>query len=109
MATVIQQNAACHTESYSCFSDKRFNLDDLYEVIKNRFENPDPESYTATLDKTKVREKLMEEAAEVIEAEEYNHIVWEAADLIYFLTVLLQKEGVPFEDVLAELYRRRIK
>jgi phosphoribosyl-ATP pyrophosphohydrolase/phosphoribosyl-AMP cyclohydrolase len=107
IAVVEQTGVACHLGHYSCFGDKTFSLRDLYRVIGDRFDHPVPGSYTATLDRAKVREKILEEANEVIEARDREHIVWEAADLLYFLTVLLQKEDIPIDDILAELYRRR--
>lgn len=109
LATVEQTRNACHLDQYSCFGDKRFTLFELYQVIKNRFETPMPGSYTVTLTEQKVRNKLLEEAKEVVEAEERDDVIWEAADLIYFLTVLIQKKGVTIDDVLRELRRRRWK
>ncbi|MBD3307380.1 bifunctional phosphoribosyl-AMP cyclohydrolase/phosphoribosyl-ATP diphosphatase HisIE [candidate division KSB3 bacterium] len=107
LATVRQRGVACHTGSYSCFGDKRFSVQQLYAVIQDRLRTNDPESYTATLTNELVREKLMEEAQEVVEAQARDEIVWEAADLLYFLTVLLAKSDVTFPDVLSELARRR--
>ncbi len=106
LATVNQTGAACHLGRYSCFGDRKFSLDQLYGIIADRFAHPEPGSYTATLDHQKVREKLLEEAAEVVEAKTREDIIWEAADVLYFLTVLLQKEGVTLENVMAELRRR---
>lgn len=107
LATAEQTGNACHLEQYSCFGDKKFNLPELYQVIAGRFINPVPGSYTATLDSKKVREKLLEEVQEVVEARSREEVIWEAADLLYFLTVLLQKEGVLIDDVLMELQLRR--
>ena len=107
LATVHQQGVACHQGSYSCFGDKNFSLNDLYRVIKDRFENPRPDSYTATLTDKKVREKLLEEVEEVVIAKTKDEIIWEAADVLYFLTVLLAKSGVEISEVLNELRRRR--
>ena len=109
IATVRQTNVACHLGDYSCFGDKNFNLDELYDVIKQRLENPTPGSYTATLTDAIVREKILEEAQEVVEANNRENIIWEAADVLYFLTVLLAKSGITINEVLGELRRRRKK
>ncbi len=107
LVTVNQTEAACHFDNYSCFGDKKFSFYELYDVIKDRFENPKPGSYTATLTYKKVREKILEEANEVVEADERDHIIWEAADVLYFLTVLLAQSDIRIDDVLNELRRRR--
>lgn len=109
LATVEQTGVACHLGSYSCFGDKKFSLNELYDVINYRLKNPNGNSYTATLTEKKVREKLIEEAHEVIEAQSKDEIIWEAADVLYFLTVLMAKSGVSNDEVLDELKRRRKK
>lgn len=110
LATVFPNGGVCHTGSYTCFSaeaDAKSNLERLYSTIAERFANPKPGSYTATLDAKRVREKIMEEAEELTdEAESHDDVVWETADLIYFVSVLMYKEGVTWQDVYQELDRR---
>jgi len=109
LATVEQTDAACHVGSYSCFGDKRFSLQELYSVIKERIRTKNPKSYSASLTDEVLREKITEEARELIEAEGKDRVICEAADMLYFLTVLLAKSGVTVDDVLSELARRRKK
>jgi phosphoribosyl-ATP pyrophosphohydrolase/phosphoribosyl-AMP cyclohydrolase len=109
LATIKQTGVACHTETYSCFGEKNFSLYELYEIIQDRFAHPKPGSYTATLTQEKLAKKVMEEAQELIEAHEHDHIIWEAADLLYFITVLLAKYNISLNEIINELRRRRRK
>lgn len=109
LATVVPNGGACHTGSWTCFGadpDAPSTLERLYETISQRFANPRPGSYTATLNDGRVREKVMEEAEELTEAEGKDEVTWEAADLLYFVSVLMYKEGVSWKDVLDELDKR---
>lgn len=112
LATVIPHGGVCHTGSFSCFSseaDEKSSMERLYGTIAERFANPRPGSYTATLNDKRVREKIMEEAEELTEAEGKDDVIWEAADLLYFASVLMYKEGVTWQDVYNELDRRHKK
>ena len=109
LATVLPTGPACHTGSWTCFSsavDEKSSMGRLYNVIADRFANPKPGSYTATLDAKRVREKVEEESEELCEAEGKEEVIWEAADLLYFVNVLMYKEGVSWKDVYDELDRR---
>ena len=109
LATVLPTGPACHTGSWTCFTsaiDEKSSMGRLYNVIADRFANPKPGSYTATLDAKRVREKVEEEAEELCEAEGKEEVIWEAADLLYFVNVLMYKEGVSWKDVYDELDRR---
>ena len=87
----------------------------LMAVIEDRKTNPPPRSYTTTLfdgGVVKIGKKITEEADEVVEAagESGNagqeHLVREAADLVYHLFVMLAHREVTLEQVEAELARR---
>ena len=109
LATVIPVGPSCHTGSWTCFKtapDEASTMGRLYNLIADRFANPKPGSYTATLDAKRVREKVEEEAEELCEADGKDEVIWEAADLLYFVNVLMYKEGVTWKDVFDELDRR---
>jgi phosphoribosyl-ATP pyrophosphohydrolase/phosphoribosyl-AMP cyclohydrolase len=100
----------CHTGAWSCFSnDRRYTWEFLQSIIAERFQNPGPGSYTATLDNDLVREKIQEEAEELCTAKTRDEVIWEAADLLYFATVLMTREEVTVAEVLDELDRRHKK
>ena len=110
LATVEPAGPVCHTGAWSCFDvNRRFSWEYLQSVIAGRFRNPVPGSYTATLDDELVREKIMEEAEELCTAKTHDEKVWEAADLLYFATALITREGVTVAEVLGELERRHTK
>ena len=84
-------------------------------IIEDRRANPPEKSYTTKLFNggvPKIGEKILEEAAEVVEAagesgeEGRKHLVYEAADLIYHLFVMLGYHQIPLAEVEAELARR---
>jgi phosphoribosyl-ATP pyrophosphohydrolase len=90
-------------------------LKQLMETICDRVERRPPGSYTTKLldgGVPAIGAKIREEADEVIEAAEEpgpegrKHFVYEAADVIYHLFVLLGHNGVPLEEVEQELARR---
>ena len=85
------------------------------EVIEDRKLNPREGSYTNYLfDKglDKILKKVGEEATETIIAaknQDKDEIVYEMADLIYHLTVLMAVTNVTWDDILNELARRELK
>ena len=89
-------------------------LEQLLAVIQDRRVNPPQRSYTTTLFEggtERIGEKVVEEAAEVIEAAAKpgpggTHLVHEAADLIYHLLVLLVYKEITWNEVETELARR---
>ncbi|MCL2440772.1 MAG: phosphoribosyl-ATP diphosphatase [Treponema sp.] len=100
----------CHTGAWSCFgTNRKYSWELLQDIIKERFRDPKPGSYTATLDDELVREKIMEEAQELCDAKDPSEVIWEAADLLYFATVLMTRAGVTVQEVFDELDRRNKK
>ncbi len=81
----------------------------LREVVRKRRLDLPEGSYTTYLFKEgaeKIRKKLGEEAIELILARDKDSIIYEAADLIYHLLVLLASTDISLEEVLAELAGR---
>lgn len=96
-------------------SDASHVLARLMAVIEDRKKNPPEKSYTTRLfagGVEKIGAKIAEEAAEVVEAagepgpEGRAHLVYEAADLVYHLWVLLGYKDIPLAELEAELARR---
>lgn len=110
----IPENVVCHTGSFSCFGEKETKgfLYELQEIIAERIDNDEPDSYTNKLYKrgiNKVAQKVGEEAVEVvIEAKDNNADLFlnESADLLYHFLVLLKAKGFRMEDV-EEILRER--
>ncbi|MFB6148776.1 MAG: phosphoribosyl-ATP diphosphatase [Halobacteriales archaeon] len=90
-------------------------LDELFAVIEDRKETLPEGSYTASLfthekGENAVLEKLGEELTEVILAAKDNDddaLVYESADLVYHLLVLLAMKDLEISDLRAELRERR--
>ncbi|MDD3539838.1 MAG: phosphoribosyl-ATP diphosphatase, partial [Eubacteriales bacterium] len=88
-------------------------LEELYELVIERARHPEPGSYTNyLLDKglDKILNKLGVQAIEVAIAAKNGRksdIVFESADLVYHLIVLLAASSIPLEDLIAELRKRR--
>ncbi len=117
---VIPNGPACHTGAASCFYDVVLpeqnaftqavaHLQDVLEARKNA----DPQSsyvaklYAGGIDA--IGKKIGEEATEVVIAAKNasrDELVWEAADLLFHLFVMLKASNVTLEDVGGELLRR---
>lgn len=87
-------------------------LDEVFEVIKQRKVEMPPGSYVASLfekGEDRILEKVGEEAIEVILASKRGReeLIYESADLIFHLMVLLASKGVELSEVYEELRRRR--
>lgn len=117
-----EDKVACHTGNRSCFFKVEHRFEetgsptfwlDLYRLVKKRKEEMPEGSYTAKLfreGKGKIAKKFGEEAVEVVTGYLQNdkeNLVWEIADMIYHLTVLMADAGVTVQDVMKELEKRR--
>ena len=119
---VVKDGPACHTGEESCFHNplwqsdtlKEFSYEGLYELIKGRKTSPKEGSYTTYLFEKgidKILKKVGEESTEVIVAGKggsREETVFEIADLIYHLTVLMVEMGISVRDVTAELEKRHV-
>jgi phosphoribosyl-AMP cyclohydrolase / phosphoribosyl-ATP pyrophosphohydrolase len=109
----------CHTGDDTCFSEnndsKTYFIDHLKAIIKDRKQNPDDKSYTASLFAkgiNKIAQKVGEEAVEiVIEAKDDNKDLFlgEAADLLFHYLVLLEAKEMDLNEVMEVLIKRHHK
>ena len=120
---VTPEGPTCHTLNESCFDneldndilDKDFSLQALEEIIEARKTEMPDNSYTTSLFNEgikKITKKLGEEASEVIIAslaEKRSDLIYESADLIYHLLVLLANEDISLQEVVDELSSRHNK
>jgi phosphoribosyl-ATP pyrophosphohydrolase len=89
-----------------------FSLTDLEAIVARRAEASTDESWTAKLvaaGQPKAAKKLGEEAVEAVMAAvtgDRENLVYEAADLLYHLMVVLKIAGIPLETIMQELERR---
>jgi phosphoribosyl-ATP pyrophosphohydrolase/phosphoribosyl-AMP cyclohydrolase len=106
----------CHKGTNSCFGDdtaKGF-LYNLEQIINQRIDDNEPDSYTNKLYKkgiNKVAQKVGEEAVElVIESKDNNDELFknEAADLLYHLLILLKTKGFSLREI-EEVLKERHK
>ena len=85
-------------------------LEDLILLARERKAKPIEGSYTNRLlkDKALVKEKVIEEINELIEAvDENSNKIHEAADVFYHLIIYLEANEIKIEDVMEELNKRK--
>ena len=122
VVTVNKDGPACHLGTDSCFTDKvfqgdqpvPFSVEGLYALLQGRKETLPEGSYTTYLFQKgldKILKKVGEESTEVIIAGKANdkpETVYEIADLMYHVMVLMVEMGISVEDVTAELASRHV-
>ena len=113
---------ACHLGNKSCFTNtlwqskdlKSFSYEQLFRLIAGRKAEKTEGSYTSYLFEKgldKILKKVGEESTEVIiaaKAEDKKETVYELADLIYHLIVLMIQAGISMQDVFDELASRHV-
>uniref|UniRef100_A0A7S4DMA9 Phosphoribosyl-AMP cyclohydrolase domain-containing protein n=1 Tax=Lotharella globosa TaxID=91324 RepID=A0A7S4DMA9_9EUKA len=106
---VVRQNGVgfCHLNRYTCWDSDR-GVGHLFRTLLDRKQNPVQGSYTnKLLNKTEMlNAKMLEEATEIIEAKDKNHVAAEAADVLYFASVICTRAGASWKDVENYLDRR---
>lgn len=123
LVQVEQRGVACHEGSFSCFSKilqentqssatRAAILFRLEELLKKRKAERPEGSYTTYLfteGLDKILKKVGEEATEVVIAAKggvKGEVVYETADLIYHLLVMLRNEEIDLDEILRELENR---
>lgn len=125
-ALVVRVNKtgpACHLGSDSCFTapvyqnpdqPAPFSTQGLYELLQGRKEQLPEGSYTTYLFQKgidKILKKVGEECTEVIiggKAGDKAETIYEIADLMYHVMVLMVEMGISVEDIRKELASRHV-
>jgi phosphoribosyl-ATP pyrophosphohydrolase/phosphoribosyl-AMP cyclohydrolase len=121
---VVPMGPACHTGKRSCFYTPVLEgktqlpaqiVNGLIQTIDKRYaERPDG-SYTSYLFNSgldKILKKVGEESAEVIIAAKNmnkSELIYETADLLYHLLVMIREQDITLEEVINELEKRKSK
>lgn len=112
---VTPQGPTCHLGNYSCFNLKNENINfllKLKDLVNQRKKDLPENSYTTKLFKEgsdRIIQKVGEEAIEVIIAaknKSRQEIIYESADLLYHLIVMLAYNELSITDVVKELETR---
>ena len=119
---VNKEGPACHLGTDSCFNDLvwegdeplPFSVEGLYGLLIGRKESLPEGSYTTYLFQKgldKILKKVGEESTEVIiagKARDKAETIYEIADLMYHVMVLMVELGISVEEVRGELASRHV-
>ena len=122
---VHKDGPACHLGTDSCFmypllgeasgaEEKGFDPKDLYKLLEGRKAEMPEGSYTSYLFEKgmdKILKKVGEECTEVIIAAKGNdkpEAIYEIADLMYHVMVMMVEMGISVEEIMDELASRHI-
>lgn len=120
---VNKDGPACHLGTDSCFTNEIINIDEssdsfsidgLYELLLNRKKTLPEGSYTSYLFEKgidKILKKIGEESTEVIiagKAGDKRETIYEVADLMYHVMVMMVEMGITPAEIEAELASRHV-
>ncbi|MBR2043438.1 MAG: bifunctional phosphoribosyl-AMP cyclohydrolase/phosphoribosyl-ATP diphosphatase HisIE [Clostridia bacterium] len=119
---VKKDGPACHTGNDSCFfkdvwqsdSLSAFSTEGLYSLLQGRKKDKPEGSYTTYLFEKgidKILKKIGEECTEVIiaaKADDKAETVYEVADLMYHVMVMMVEMGISVDDIKKELASRHV-
>ncbi len=122
LVMVEKDGPACHTGEESCFHEPMWESDELHEfsveslmkLIEGRKTEKKEGSYTTYLFEKgidKILKKVGEESTEVIiaaKADDKKETIYEIADLMYHVMVLMIQMGISTEDIFDELASRHV-
>ncbi|MPM48717.1 Histidine biosynthesis bifunctional protein HisIE [bioreactor metagenome] len=124
LVKVHPDGPACHLGTTSCFTnalyeapgaaEEPFSLNSLVTLIEGRRTEKREGSYTTYLfekGRDKILKKVGEEATEVIiagKSDDKKETVYEIADLVYHVLVLMVDMGIPVQKIRDELAARHV-
>lgn len=122
LVKVIPTGPACHTGAVSCFYEEIYNeleknsinIEELYQLIKDRKDNMQEGSYTSYLfekGREKILKKIGEESTEVVIGamkDDRQETIFEISDLCYHTLVLMVEMNISTADILEELASRHV-
>ena len=122
VVVVEKDGPACHEGTDSCFTNsvfesetlQEFTVEGLYELLAGRKRDLPEGSYTTYLFQKgldKILKKVGEECTEVIiaaKSDDKRETVYEIADLMYHVMVLMNQMDISFEEVHRELASRHV-
>ncbi|MFH2007351.1 MAG: phosphoribosyl-ATP diphosphatase [bacterium] len=106
---VEPHGASCHVGRYACFDDISYNLQRIEQMMRSRQAAADArKSYTSLMlaDRQAVKDRVRDEAEALVAAKSRDEVLWETADLLYFVLLHLVGEGITLDEVLKELRGR---
>jgi len=112
----IPTGDVCHLGRYSCFEEEKIIDENFIDYLQNfirlrKKEAPEGSYVKKLFDKkeNKIIQKVGEEAVETIIAAKNNNreeIIYETADLIFHLLVMLEIKDINFSEIIEELKKR---